>query len=284
MSPKKQHLTFFSLPLEVREEIYSYLLPPHPTSHPLPSVGLTSVSHRPPKSAYLNIHPQIADEILEYFYTITTWKLIFSHAFNFFRVDPDLKGLERSHALSQLRRVELVFYCDVLLLKDYSAGGMMDTFCSEIRRRADRACDVLMQAEKLRCVVVSWIDTTAQNYSLVFGNDTAVKRKSILLSPLKKLLHRPGLPIKLKIGHVNELSLEWFVGAMKDIMSETNDEEKNSDEGEDSMLKILEYSATEAECERQAAKLRMLAFDVRQERHFLHREQEEALYWGRGLP
>ena len=55
----------FRLPLELRQQIYSYLLPRENVSHPLPSVGITSVSHRPPTAALLNIHPIIADEIMD---------------------------------------------------------------------------------------------------------------------------------------------------------------------------------------------------------------------------
>lgn len=268
-----------TLPLELRERIYSFLLPSSPTSHPLPSVGLTSVSHALPTSALLNIHPQIADEILEYFYTITTWKLIFSHAFNFFRVDPDLKGLERSHALARVKKVELVFYCDVLLLQDYTACRMEEAFCMEIRRRAERACEVLVQAERLRCVVVSWIDTTAQTYSL----ETGPGQKSAILSPLRKLLDRPGMPVELKIGHVTESSRAWFIQAMRDLRAVT---ERDACGGDDRSLvsKSPSLDAGSTADEKQATNLRMLAFDVRQERHLLHREQEEALYWGRGIP
>ena len=149
MTPTKIRPHLFTLPLELRQQIYSHLLPAQPTSHPLPSVGLTSVSHRPPTSALLNIHPQIGDEILEHFYTITTWKLIFSHAFNFFRADPHLQILEQSPALHSIRKVEIVFFCDILLLKNYPSFGLRN-FCAEIRRRAERACEVLAQARSLR--------------------------------------------------------------------------------------------------------------------------------------
>lgn len=234
----------------------------------------------------LNIHPQISDEILEYYYSIATWKLIFSHAFNFFRVDPDLKGLERSATLGRLRKVEIVFYCDVLILRDYrdprdsGGGGAMKSFCDEIRKRADRACEVLLQAAKLRAVTVSWIDTTGCGTpSDVSSSDTEDPwmRKYTILAPLRKLLQHPGGLITFKIGHVNGLARDWFMRAMEDVVGERH-------ERRDQKVGKLEPGLDGAGDEReQATKLRMLAFDVRQDRHLLHREQEQALYWGQGI-
>ena len=57
--------TLLRLPLELRQHIYSYLLPREDVLHPLPLAGLTSVSHRPPAAALLNIHPTITREILQ---------------------------------------------------------------------------------------------------------------------------------------------------------------------------------------------------------------------------
>lgn len=231
----------FRLPLELRQQIYSYLLPRENVSHPLPSVGITSVSHRPPAAALLNIHPIIADELLDFFYTISTWKLIFSHAFNFFRVDPDLRRLQQSPSLSRLRRVEVVFYCDILLLKEYHTIGL-GSFCDEIRRRADRACDVLLQAAQLKSVTVSWIDTTGT------GGWT---EKAKILTPLRKL---SGM-VTFRVGEVNgpsDVDRDSFVAAMENILGEKNLERGRWDWKGD---------------EREPSRLRMLAFDVRQDRH-----------------
>ncbi|KAK3680321.1 hypothetical protein LTR37_021333 [Vermiconidia calcicola] len=190
MRRQRQQPPLLRLPLELRQQIYTHLLPRENTSHPLPSVGITSVSHRPPAAALLNIHPQLTDEILSHFYTLTTWTLIFSHAFNFFRVDPDLRRLECSPSLKRFKKVELVFYCDVLLLREYPSFGL-ESFCKEIKRRAERACEVLMGAAELRTVVVSWIDTTKTGG---WG-----EKKGVLV-PLKKLVRRGG--ISFRVGRV----------------------------------------------------------------------------------
>lgn len=235
------------LPLELRQQIYAYLITQENVSHPIISVGITSVTHRAPPKGLLYIHRQLMEEVLDYFYSIATWKLIFSHAFNFFRIDPYLKKLEGSAALKRMRKVEIVFFCDILLLREYPSFGL-ESFCAEIRRRCDRACDVLAQAPSLSSVTVSWIDTTLTG---------GWKEKATILSPLRKL--SVGGNVTFWIGEINgpdDLDRGTFVRAMKDAL------------GVGSRLK--------AECDVSGALdgspsgLRMLAFDPRQARQRLH--------------
>ncbi|KXL44095.1 hypothetical protein M433DRAFT_914 [Acidomyces richmondensis BFW] len=229
------------LPLELRQQIYSYLLIKENVSHPFPSVGITSVSHRLPTSALLNIHPQLTDEILAYFYSVSTWKLIFSHAFNFFRIDPDLSHLARSSALKEIRNIEIVFFCDILLLRDYPSFGM-SRFCDEIKHRAERACHVLTGARKLKRVTVSWIDTTMTG---------GWEQKAAVLQPLRRLAG--GRDICFKIGEINgpdNLDRTAFVKAMRGVLGE----EGQLDSGCDGTVNS----------EDEPSRMRMLAFDVRQ--------------------
>ncbi|KAI7213812.1 hypothetical protein KC333_g6368 [Hortaea werneckii] len=233
----------FRLPLELRQQIYSHLLPKQPISHPLPSVGITSVSHKPPTSNLLSIHPQVAAEILDHFYSISSWKLIFSHAFNFFRVDPELRNLEQSQILSRIRKVEVVFFCDILLLKEYPSFGL-ESFCAEIRRRATRACEVLNKAPCLRNVTVSWIDTTLTG---------GWGEKATILHPLRSLADIAERPITFCIGELNgppDVDREKFVKALRDVLGESG---------------LLDMGQGDAAIEG-PSRLRMLAFDVRQER------------------
>ncbi|KAI7335424.1 hypothetical protein KC315_g3260 [Hortaea werneckii] len=233
----------FRLPLELRQQIYSHLLPKQPISHPLPSVGITSVSHKPPTSNLLSIHPQLTAEILDHFYSISSWKLIFSHAFNFFRVDPELRNLERSQILNRIRKVEVVFFCDILLLKEYPSFGL-EAFCAEIRRRATRACEVLNKAPCLRNVTVSWIDTTLTG---------GWNEKATILHPLRSLADIAERPITFCIGELNgppDVDREKFVKALRDVLGESGH---------------LDMGQGDAAIEG-PSRLRMLAFDVRQER------------------
>ena len=162
------------LPLELRQQIYSYLILEDPVSHPIPAVGITSVSHTPPAAHLLVVNRQLKEELQDYYFAMARWKLIFSHAFNFFRVDPTLAKLESWTLLSRIQKVEMVFFCDILLLKEYPSFGL-DNFCAEIKRRAARACEVLQSAKDLRHITISWIDTT----------DTgAWKDKAAIVGPL----------------------------------------------------------------------------------------------------
>lgn len=67
-------LNIFTLPPELREQIYAYLLPISPTLifHPLPGVGLTSTSHPLPPANLLNVCPQLTDELLAYYYAVAS--------------------------------------------------------------------------------------------------------------------------------------------------------------------------------------------------------------------
>ncbi|KXT17747.1 hypothetical protein AC579_3621 [Pseudocercospora musae] len=228
------------LPLELRQQIYAHLLPLENVSHPLPSVGITSVSHRPPSTSLLNIHTQFTDEILDYFYTISTWKLVFSHAFNFFRVDPELRRLESSPSLNQIRKVEVVFFCDVLLLQNYPSFGL-ESFCAEIKRRASRACDVLCQAANLRTVVISWCDSThTGNWS----------EKAKIVEPLKKLSRqKPDLNFRIGKITAEDTNREAFAEALQNVLGTVHRIDDSYDGTDES-----------------SSRLRMLAFDVRQDR------------------
>lgn len=228
--------TLLSLPLELRQQIYTYLIPAENVSHPLPSVGITSVSHRPPPLSLLTTHSQLTLEILDYFFGTATWKLIFSHAFNFFRVDPSLYKLAASPILQQIRKVEVVFFCDILLLKEYPSFGL-EKFCAEITRRADRACEVLATAPMLSHVSVSWIDTT---------NTGGWEEKAKILLPLRRLKEKVTFGIS-EINGPEEVDQVRFVKAMTETLGAAGQRNDGVGAGD-------------------PAKLRMLAFDVRQEK------------------
>jgi hypothetical protein len=246
------------LPLELRQLIYAHLLDKKLTSHPLPGVGFTQVSHPPPSSALLNIHPQLTDEILDYFYTISIWTLIFSHAFNFFRIDPDLRGLERSYVLKRVRKIECIVFCDVLLLKAGTSEGL-DSFCAQIRRRVKRAADVLAQAEELRSVTISWLDSTT------YAGEMALESKARILSPLRRLKAKP-VPVRFSIGRIHGIQDEAEQKKFGSCMLEVLGEESTSNRPDE--RRSLDGSNDAHE----PGKLRLLAFDPKQVGN-LHRER-----------
>ncbi|GAB7325458.1 hypothetical protein MBLNU13_g09475t1 [Cladosporium sp. NU13] len=244
MSPDElNHLPpILGLPIELREQIYDYLLElknADQGSHPLPGVAVTSVSHAPPSSNLLLLHPTITTELLDRFYSQATCKTVISHAFNFFRTDPELRHLESSHALKRIQRVELVFFQDILLLKDYPSFGL-ESFCAEIRRRADRACDVFLQAPQLKSVTISWIDTTRIG---------GWAEKIHILEHLRKLKGRVNVSIgELKISGDQESQVE-DLRAFKDAV----------EQAVGVPIMLPQHNAETQD------DLRLLAFDIRQQ-------------------
>jgi hypothetical protein len=184
-----------TLPLELRQQIYSYLCPPCPISNPIPNVGLTSLSHQPPPLPLLLSCRYISIELQSYFHSISTWKLIASHAFNFYRIDPCFTNLASSPILAHLQRVELVFVFDGSLLASYPSLKTI-AYCKEIKKRASRACEILGKARNLKVLGVSWVDTTV---------DEGMEEKMQCLHALRCL---EGTNVRLEVG-----SLEWS-GAM----------------------------------------------------------------------
>lgn len=183
-------------------------------------------------------------EILDFFYSISTWKLVFSHAFNFFRIDPDLRRLEQSPVLNYIRRVEMVYFCDMLLVKSYPSFGV-DDFCAEIERRASRAIEVLFQASQLRTVIVSFIDGT---------NTGHFDKKAAILAPLRKLGDcNPG--IRLQIGQIVGPEGDDLAVFLEAMYAELDGLVAKPAEG--STVVGDDPSPT----------YRLLAFDVRQQRH-----------------
>lgn len=233
------------LPIELREQIYDYLLEletPGQGSHPLPGVGITSVSLAPPPLNLLLLHPTITTELLDRFYSQATLKTVISHAFNFFRTDPELRHLESSLVLKRMRRIELVFFQDILLLKDYPSFGL-NSFCTEIRRRADRACDVLLQAPQLKHLTVSWIDTTRIG---------GWAEKAHILEPLHKLQGKVDVSVgEVRVSGDHEVEANdilAFKGAIEKILDAP-----------------IAVPRADSVVEEKPSDLRLLAFDVRQQ-------------------
>lgn len=180
-----------TLPLELRHQIYSHLWLPTPLSNPIPNVGLSSVSHTPPPLPLLLVCHTLTTDLLTYFFSAAQWKLIASHAFNFYRIDSTLSNFASSAVLKRLEKVELVFWFDGALLANYPSLKTA-AYCNEIKNRAKRACEILAQAEVLRVLVISWVDTTAEE---------AAEEKKGVLHALRVL---NGSDVKVEVG-----VLEW---------------------------------------------------------------------------
>lgn len=84
-----------------------------------------------------------------------------------------------------------MFWFDGALLANYPSLKTA-AYCKEIMNRAKRACEILAQAEALRVLVVSWVDTTAEE---------AAEEKKGVLNALRVL---NGSDVKVEVG-----VLEW---------------------------------------------------------------------------
>ena len=101
--------------------------------------------------------------------------------------------------LGRMKNVEVVFYCDVLLVSDDLRGGTgggrpgrMLTLQEEVRRKAKRAVEVLLQAKELRMVTVSWIDAGEP------GKDGEATNRARVLIPLRELRDK----VAFRVGRV----------------------------------------------------------------------------------
>lgn len=173
----------FLLPIELRQDIYSHTLSQEPMSYPIPSLNIISVSHRPPTPSLLLVNSHLTADIEAYYFSKATFKFIVSHAFNYYRIDPQLSNLASSHILRKLQRVELVLFFDGSLLRSYPSLGV-DKMYHEVKRRATRFCEVLSTAPDLVHVKVSWIDTTIDDGS---GITSSWEEKASILEPLALL-------------------------------------------------------------------------------------------------
>ena len=207
------------LPPELRTQIYDYLLPPDPLSHPINSIALTSVSHRPPLIASLLVCQSLTKELLSQYYDKATFKLVLSHTFNFYRVDPCLDNFNKHPILQRIKHVELVFFCDGILVRNYPSFGP-DRASQEVGRRAERAVEVLRNATALARVKVSLVDPGGH-----WGN------RSDMVRPVRQLSKRG---VAVEIGDVlglEEAERDNLIRAMKtelDMMDQTEQQKPSS--------------------------------------------------------
>ncbi|KAL9536275.1 hypothetical protein SMMN14_01755 [Sphaerulina musiva] len=239
----------FRLPLELRQHIYSFLLPAETNFTPIPAAGINSVNYRPPSLSLLTIHPTITAEILNDFYSLSTWKIVCGHSYNYFRIDPELMHLERSRCLARMEKVEMMFFVDGEFILDYPSFGI-PRLCTEIAKRAHRACQVLLQAPELRIIVVSWWDTTTTTTTTTSaakadsrGCGGGEEWRSEVLAPLRILVDGKEKEkeknsdsyskrrLRFEVGSVNaaeEFGREEFADALRGVIGEGMVEVRNS--------------------------------------------------------
>jgi hypothetical protein len=142
-----------------------------------------------------------------------------------------------------VRKIDCIVFCDVLLLKEGQTEGL-ESFCAQIRRRVKRAADVLMQAQELRSVTVAWLDSTS------YAGVSALEAKARILTPLRRLKTK-DTPVSFRVGRIHGIEAkETFAEHIRDILGE---ERMSFDDASDAPERT------------DPAKLRMLAFDPKQD-------------------
>lgn len=127
---------------------------------------------------------------------------------------------------------------------DYPSFGI-PRLCTEIAKRAHRACQVLLQAPELRIVVVSWWDTTTTTTTSAAKSRSADSRgggdgeewRSDVLAPLRMLVDGKEKEkekkknsdsyskrrLRFEVGSVNsaeEFGREEFADALRGVVGE----------------------------------------------------------------
>ncbi|KIW06802.1 uncharacterized protein PV09_02482 [Verruconis gallopava] len=173
MSGKSPLGNLCCLPLEVREIIYGYLIPPSrlPTILRSRHLGVSSISHRPPPLDLLLICSQLYVEALDLFYRKCVFKfdglLDPANIWPLWQVEEVLGGSELGLVtLANMRKVELNLFWHRLpdggvanRALANSGSDYRTVFKSEIDKRVERlgrAVQVLKRAEQLRTVVLTW--------------------------------------------------------------------------------------------------------------------------------
>ena len=122
LAKRQQRCLFFRLPLELRQQIYDLLIPKEILLNSIQDVpvGFESVDHRKPDlemiSKLESIHPTVAKEIVDYYYDISTFKIVCNYSLQTLLSDCALDELEqRWFILKPITKVELAFRFDVRL-------------------------------------------------------------------------------------------------------------------------------------------------------------------------
>jgi len=214
---RSRKANLFSLPLELRQQIYSYLMPAQTTPRPIRGAGINAVSHRGPRLGLLLVNRQLTAETLDHYFSVATWKIILDHEFNYFRNDPELLGLAAWPHVSRIQKIEIVFFCNLFLLKEYPSFGQ-EQYYAEIKRRATRACEIFASIPALRKVSVSFIDTIRSR---------GFEHKAALIEPVRVLKDKVDFDIG-QISGICEEDLDVFVNAMQTCLGVTSTNSQRS--------------------------------------------------------
>ncbi|KAF1826203.1 uncharacterized protein K489DRAFT_376605 [Dissoconium aciculare CBS 342.82] len=146
-------VSIFNLPLEIRHQIYDSLIEERVFTWPVPSVGFASISHWPPSPDVLDIHPQIAHEFRNHFYSTTNLRFTLGRAFRQWQYH-DHPRISDGDA-EYITKVEVMF-----IIGDKTLNSSVESLCLDLRRRVSYLCNLFSTMARLKVVVISWTDMT----------------------------------------------------------------------------------------------------------------------------
>nr|OQO29154.1 hypothetical protein B0A51_03858 [Rachicladosporium sp. CCFEE 5018] len=148
-----------TLPVEVRNEIYSYLLPKrhHPEKTTYIRGSIVSVSHCPPQSTLLLIHPVISQELLDYHRHVARYYLSISHGFALTGEDRDFNSIFTPDVLKCIRHLDIYILANAALLRSFPSETP-ETAWAEIGRRLEGLCEVFAHSPHPKRVNIRWLD------------------------------------------------------------------------------------------------------------------------------
>ncbi|KAG8626412.1 hypothetical protein KVT40_005357 [Elsinoe batatas] len=152
----------FSLPLEIRHQIYSYLISCETITSPVAGTDIASVSLKPPSTVILTVSKSLSADAYCYFIENSLWCVNIQYAFNFFRADPDLNGLVSWPFVQHLRKIHLVITITKTLLLEYPSLTL-GMYCNELAARLAKICQSLSSASHLKIVYISFRDDSARS-------------------------------------------------------------------------------------------------------------------------
>ncbi|KAF2471172.1 uncharacterized protein BDR25DRAFT_24569 [Lindgomyces ingoldianus] len=189
--------SLLSLPRELRDQIFKYLLPVHTYAstavpfQPPGNSGFLFFYGTPPPTELLLINHQIGNEIRDHFFRTTTFQIgdltPYHESFHF---DPVYKKLRASERLSQVRSLQVRFHLAQMVLMDpanpttatdLGADGLGICIRSVEGRAWHLARTLSNRARALRTLTIVWEDD--------FGEDDEDwKLKMRVLVPIAKLV------------------------------------------------------------------------------------------------
>ncbi|MCJ1311471.1 hypothetical protein MMC25_005142 [Agyrium rufum] len=149
-------MTLLKLPLEIRLQIYSYLVIPRKHYTPFSNLDITSSSAGFHISILLT-NQQLYSEAWRFFLSTMTWEIEIFHNFSYIRTWPYATTIQDLLAFPHMRKFDVRIVLDGKLLSDYPSYTV-EQFISDTTDHAKKIMTILGKLPGI-LVTISWYDT-----------------------------------------------------------------------------------------------------------------------------